>query len=192
MNYTYLPTSPYPLPSISSATITASLSGPVIILTVQPSSKKALNLLSNPRVSLLVHDWVSHRASFSSTTNPLSSHPNSDQPPVQQSSLAALLTNLNTASLSSISATLFGYAHLIPSGSEQEEFYRKIHTKNCAGAGESMCYIEDQDARIVVVRVSWARVADYKGLVKNWVASGEEDSWTKFDTQGQKELVTES
>ena len=165
MNYTFLPNTPYPVDPSSDA------SSPVIILTVQPSTRKTLNLRNNPRVSLLVHDWVSHRASISS---------NPDQPP--QSSLASLLTNLNSASLSSISATLFGYAHLIPTGSEAELYYRKIHTENCVdAAGESKCYLEGDDVRIVAVTISWTRVADHKGLVTDWVAPGQQAAWEEFE-----------
>lgn len=43
MNYTYLPSSPYS-------------TEPTIIMTSNPSSKKANNLVENPNVSLLVHD----------------------------------------------------------------------------------------------------------------------------------------
>jgi hypothetical protein len=163
MNYTFLPTTPYP---INGST------GPVIILTVQHSTKKINNLQANPRVSLLVHDWVSHRASLSGPTE--------ERP--QQSPLASLLTNLNSASLSSISATLFGRAHIVPQGSEEEQYYRKVHTENCVGSGESMCYLEGEDARIVVVTISWTRVADHKGLVKDWIAPGEEKAWEEFES----------
>ena len=43
MNYTYLPSSPF-----------SDL--PVIVMTTNPASKKMNNLISNPNVSLLVHD----------------------------------------------------------------------------------------------------------------------------------------
>ncbi|KAF8538016.1 hypothetical protein BDD12DRAFT_743028 [Trichophaea hybrida] len=162
MNYTYLSSNPFALPTPGR---------PVIILTVQPSTKKTINLLANPRVSLLVHDWVSHRASLSAEAPA--------QP--QQSSLASLLSNLNSAELSSISATLFGYAHLVESGTEEEKYYRKVHTENCTAAGESMCYLEGENSRIAVVTISWTRVADHKGLVKDWVAPGEEEAWREFE-----------
>lgn len=167
MNYTYLPTTPHPIPASSAAPGSA-----VIILTVQPSTKKTHNLLENPRVSLLVHDWASHRASYSSD------HP-SDHPP--QSALAALLSNLNSASLSSISATLFGHAHVLVPGTDEEQYYRKVHTENCVSAGESLCYLEGENSRIVVVTVSWTRVADHKGLVSDWVAPGEEEAFKVFE-----------
>ncbi|KAA8914676.1 hypothetical protein FN846DRAFT_896904 [Sphaerosporella brunnea] len=169
MNYTFLPSNPH---SINGAPP----GGPVIILTVQHSTKKINNLLANPRVSLLVHDWVSHRAPLGTSTTITTTE---DRP--RQSSLASLLTNLNSAELSSISATLFGHAHLIPQGSEYEQFYRQLHTESCVGSGESMCYLEGEDARIVVVTISWTRVADYKGLVKDWVKPGEEKAWEEFE-----------
>ena len=53
MNYTYLPSHPF-----SSDTLRP---GPVIIMTTNPASKKTLNLVQNPNVSLLAHDWVSSR-----------------------------------------------------------------------------------------------------------------------------------
>lgn len=159
MNYTYLAQSPF------------NASGrPVIVLAVQPSARKTANLLVNPRVSLLVHDWVSQRASFSV-----------EQP---AHSLATLLSNLNSAELSSISATLFGYAHLAAPGSAEEEYYRKVHTENCASAGESMCYLQGENTRIAVVTVSWTRVADHKGLITDWVAPGEEQAWKEFEEAG--------
>ncbi|KAH8149126.1 uncharacterized protein LAJ45_06665 [Morchella importuna] len=181
MNYTYLPTTPYRLPpnNIRSSTST---SGPVIVMTTHPGTKKTLNLTTNPRVSLLVHDWVSHRPSISST-NPFSTSPTltthafptaaAEQPP-QPSSLSAFLTNLNSAALSSISATLNGYAHLIPQGSEEEEYYRRVHMENNPQS-ENRCYLEGEEVRVVVVRIGWARVADYRGGVTDWRASDEEE-----------------
>ncbi|CAZ80611.1 unnamed protein product [Tuber melanosporum] len=170
MNYTYLPVSPYPLPatSISSPSPTP---GPIIIMTTQPSTKKTLNLTSNPRVSLLVHDWVSHRPSLSSA-NPFA--PSASPPHQTQSAspLSTFLTNLNSAALSSISATLNGYAHLIPHGTEDEEYYKRVHLENNPQS-ENKCYLEGEEVRVVVVRIGWARVADFRGGVTDWTAEGE-------------------
>ncbi|KAI9788177.1 MAG: hypothetical protein M1833_003115, partial [Piccolia ochrophora] len=110
MNYTYLPSSPH-------------TSHPTIIMTTNPSSKKTLNLIANPRVSLLVHDWVSHRppttsASTSSTTTTNQNPAPSTSP--TGSSLASLLLNLNSSALSSISATINGEARIVDRGTEEE------------------------------------------------------------------------
>ncbi|KAL2181106.1 uncharacterized protein P884DRAFT_289574 [Thermothelomyces heterothallicus CBS 202.75] len=121
MNYTYLPSSPYSR-------------SPVIIMTTNPASKKMNNLASNPNVSLLVHDWVSHRPTPTSQARRLSSEnavgtsrsPNREP----HSSLAALLFNLNTSAVSSISATINGSARLVERGSDEERYYRQVHLEN--------------------------------------------------------------
>ena len=133
MNYTYLPSSPYS-------------ASPVIVMTTNPSSKKMTNLASNPNVSLLVHDWVSHRPPTSHTRRlsgpgPGNGNGNSGRgsssspgpprmPAPPEGSLASLLLNLNTSAVSSISATINGAARLAARGSDEESFYRARHLEN--------------------------------------------------------------
>ncbi|KAL2016821.1 hypothetical protein VTK56DRAFT_2944 [Thermocarpiscus australiensis] len=120
MNYTYLPSSPYS-------------SAPVIVMTTNPASKKMNNLAANPNVSLLVHDWVSHRPTPTSQSRRLSSGTSSSRSPHRSeptSSLAALLFNLNTSAVSSISATINGAARLVARGSPEERYYRDVHLAN--------------------------------------------------------------
>lgn len=114
MNYTYLPNTPYS-------------SSPIIIMTTPSSSRKTDNLEANTRVSLLVHDWISHRPPT------LSQHgrsPSPSGPGPRSGSLAELLLGMNTASLSRISTTINGIAEIVPSGSEQENWYRAQHLAN--------------------------------------------------------------
>ena len=179
MNYTYLPSTPF-RPS------------PVIIMTTNPSSKKTLNLVNNPRVSLLVHDWVSHRPA---TRNPNPGREGSPPPEVTRSSLATLLMNMNTSALSSISATINGTAKLLDRGSEEETWYKtqhlenhdfgeqareeqrtfgqSVHAQGAEGDGGKSCFIEGQDVRVVLVDISDGRIADWKGGVKDWSLSQE-------------------
>ncbi|KAL9603574.1 MAG: hypothetical protein Q9219_001077 [cf. Caloplaca sp. 3 TL-2023] len=177
MNYTYLPSTPYD-PS------------PVIIMTTNPSSKKTLNLISNPRVSLLVHDWVSHRPP---TRNPDPTREGSPPPQATRSSLASLLLNINTSALSSISATINGLARMVEQGSEEEAWCKERHLENntfgrgeegedqrlfgdgrldsaapAEGDGGASCFIEGEEVRVVLVKVKEGRIADYKGGVKDW------------------------
>jgi hypothetical protein len=114
MNYTYLPSTPYS-------------STPIIIMTTPPTSRKTLNLESNPLVSLLVHDWVSHRPP---TLNQPGRSPSPARPAPRSGSLAELLLGMNTASLSRISTTINGVAETVPSGSEQESWYKAQHLAN--------------------------------------------------------------
>ncbi len=42
-------------------------------------------------------------------------------------------------------------------------------------AGNSSCYIEGEDVRVVTVRIQEGRIADWKGGVKDWVVVDEDD-----------------
>lgn len=169
MNYTYLPSTPYS-PS------------PVIVMTTNPSSKKTNNLVANPNVSLLVHDWVSHRPPTQAR------RPSGGSPgPEHRSSLAALLLNLNTSAMSSISATINGTAALVPAGSDEEKYYREEHLENNtfdsegptfqqqAQGGDGRedggrnCFVAGEEVRVIVVRIRDVRTSDWKGGVKDWV-----------------------
>ena len=174
MNYTYLPSTPFN-------------PDPVIIMTTNPSSKKTLNLIRNPRVSLLVHDWVSHRPP---TRIPDPTRESSPPPQATRSSLASLLLNINTSALSSISATINGTARMLDEGSEEEKWCKERHLENNTfgdqareeqgffGAtphapqdeedGGKGCFIEGEQVRVVIVGVHEGRIADWKGGVKDW------------------------
>ncbi|KAF2034418.1 hypothetical protein EK21DRAFT_56399 [Setomelanomma holmii] len=186
MNYTYLPSSPY-------------TKTPIIIMTTPPASRKTRNLESNPLVSLLVHDWISHRPP---TLNQPGRSPSPTRPAPRSGSLAELLLGMNTASLSRISTTINGTAELLESDSDEESWYKAQHLANntfgshaenndgsypvvgvwgnsaCTpgsatdndgeGDGGTKCYVEDDDVRVVVVRVSGGRTADWKGQTRDW------------------------
>lgn len=173
MNYTYLPSTPFN-------------PNPVIIMTTNPTSKKTINLINNPRVSLLVHDWVSHRPP---TRTPDPTREGSPPPQATRSSLASLLLNMNTSALSSISATINGEAVMVGAGSEEEKWCKERHLENntfgdqameerglfgtspqapTEGDGGTNCYIEGAEVRVVLVHVKEGRIADWKGGVKDW------------------------
>jgi len=163
MNYTYIE----PSLVFSDSNTPVDSSGPgVIIMLLSPTTRKTTNLISNPRVSLLVHDWVSHRpsTSFTDPTNATPSSPGGQQP----SSLAELLLNLNSSSISTHSHTIRGYARIIEANSEEEKYYKQKHVEGNRGE-ENSCYIEgDEDSRVVVVDVEGGRVADWHGGVNDW------------------------
>ncbi|KAI1506058.1 hypothetical protein F5X99DRAFT_178683 [Biscogniauxia marginata] len=171
MNYTYLPSSTYS-------------SAPVIVMTTNPASKKTNNLLVNPNVSLLVHDWVSHRPPTQGR------RPSGGSPgPEHRSSLASLLINLNTSAVSSISATINGTAELVAQGSEEERFYRDQHLENNtfdsegplfsqqqqqqqqqpAEDGGRECFVVGEEVRVILVHIKDIRTSDWKGGVRDWV-----------------------
>ncbi|GAB1311588.1 hypothetical protein MFIFM68171_01798 [Madurella fahalii] len=192
MNYTYLPSSPYS-------------SSPVVVMTTNPASKKMTNLVANPHVSLLVHDWVSHRPTPTAQARRLSGSgsgsgsPERPQhlPPQHHSSLAALLFNLNTSAVSSISATINGFARLVEAGSAEEKYYRDVHLENNTfdnsvdilgfgqpdNAGENgdrdgrraSRFAAGDEVRVIVVGIKDVRIADWKGAVRDWVIASPQD-----------------
>jgi hypothetical protein len=168
MNYTFLPS--------------YRDQGPVIIMTTNVQSLKTQNLVNNSKVSLLVHDWVSHRPPTASDV----SGQRSGSPPAAatRSSLATLLLNMNTSALSSISTTIAGEARFLEEGTEEEKWCKETHLANNTfgdqareevglfGApqeGQSSCYMSGDDVRVVIVPVREGRIADWKGGVKDWV-----------------------
>lgn len=103
--------------------------------------------------------------------------------PETRSSLAALLLNLNTSAVSSISATIGGAARIAPIGSDEEEFYVAQHLENNTfeeeGAplfqpvsrGESDPsghFVAGEEVRVIVVDIRNVRISDWKGTVRDW------------------------
>ncbi|KAI7682293.1 hypothetical protein D0864_06192 [Hortaea werneckii] len=213
MNYTYLPTHPF-----TSHPTQLPLAGPLIIMTSNPASKKTLNLLQNHNVSLLVHDWVSSRPPH--LTGERERSPTGGAGGGRASSLANMLMQMNSAAVSSISATMNGEAVVLEAGTEEEKWCREQHLLNNtfeagggggggggevsgsvgtgmgngtdgpqaggqgsvlstspssqqprSGDGGRSSYIEDQDVRVVVVRIRDGRISDWKGGVKDFVLS---------------------
>ncbi|KAJ4298785.1 hypothetical protein N0V88_003818 [Collariella sp. IMI 366227] len=186
MNFSYLESSPYSR-------------SPVIIMTTNPASKKMNNLVSNPNVSLLGSPTAQPHPRRLSADGAASRSPNREP----HSSLAALLFNLNTSAMSSISATINGSARLVEGGSEEEAYYRKVHLENNTfdaavetgqtGAGGAAAadwaensagsrFAAGEEVRVIVVGVRDVRIADWKGNVRDWVieaALGEDEDRAK-------------
>lgn len=168
-------------------------------MTTNPSSKKTINLIKNPHVSILVHDWVSHRPP--TRAPPDLTREGSPPPQATRSSLASFLLNINTSSLSSISATINGEARVVEHGSDEEIWCKEKHLENhnfttdqardqqqggglgyggermTEGDGGTSGFIQGEEVRVVVVEVKQGRIADWKGGVKDWslVSSAEEE-----------------
>lgn len=130
---------------------------------------------------------------------------------------------MNSAAVSSISATINGEARVLDPGTEEEKWCKEQHLLNNtfsnqddlvssaparrgsrplegqiralsemgvpgnvdgrfgaapsdgrAGDGGRGSYIEDEEARVVVVRIKDGRISDWKGGVKDWVIRDEE------------------
>ncbi|KAK5956053.1 hypothetical protein OHC33_002626 [Knufia fluminis] len=201
MNYTFLP----------SYSWSNSTPGPVILMTTNTQSLKTQNLRHNPKVSLLVHDWSSHRPP-TATTSTSTGENRSGSPPAaaRGSSLASLLLNLNTSALSSISTTISGEARFLDSGSDEEKWCKEAHLANntfegqlsteagyFGGAvqpmsenvnGDAGGYIEGNDVRVVLVPVRTGRISDFKGGVRDWqIVDGDGAGGNVDDSRGRTE-----
>ena len=145
--------------------------------------------MSNPSVSLLVHDWVSHRPATTnaSGTGQEEGREGSPPPRAQGSSLASLLLGLNTAALGRISVTINGTARVLEHSGEEEKWCREKHVENHqfgdgtsgGGIGEgedggTECFVEGEDVKVVVVRITDGRIADWKGGLRDFVVGDDE------------------
>lgn len=175
MSYTYIPpTSIFEQPQEASSN---NGGGPgKIIMLFSSTTRKHSNISSNPHVSLLVHDWSSHRPSQSTASvAPADGGFVTGSPPRSPSTstggasgLALLLQNLNSSSLSTHSHTIRGYAKILEDGSEEERYYRQKHVEGNQGE-DLRCFIEgDEGSRVVVVDVEGGRSSDWKGGVTDW------------------------
>ncbi|KAK9379597.1 uncharacterized protein V2V93DRAFT_373139 [Kockiozyma suomiensis] len=150
MNYTYLPEGSA-LPYESDA---------VIIVTTERHTKKFFNITANPRVSILVHDWVSKQTS----TTPSSAGPNG---------LTQFLLSMNQAELSSISATLNGIARIVTDPTEEKFFKDRLLASN---PSDARTFIDAEDVALIAIKVSSARVVDNDNNVVKWKDAGAEST----------------
>jgi hypothetical protein len=104
--------------------------------------------------------------------------------------------------------TINGTAALIPAGSEAESWLKARHVENntfgpantqqedplsffssspssrdvtsmVEGDGGKKCYVEDDELRVVVVKIRDGRIADWKGGFRDWVVDGNTDTVTE-------------
>lgn len=97
---------------------------------------------------------------------------------------------MNASEMGSISTTINGVASVLPQGSEEEKWCKARHLENntfdepsqapsqllstspssrAQGDGGLGSFIEDEEVRVVVVKINDGRIADWKGSVKDWV-----------------------
>jgi len=144
----------------------------IVSLLIYPTPKKSTKTNHHP-------PGVSHRPSTTSQRRLSGGSPG----PETRSSLAALLFNLNSSAVSSISATINGSARLVERGSDEEKYYREKHLENHTfeteaavgpvalqeGDGGRECFVAGEEVRVLVVGIRDVRIADWRGAVRDWV-----------------------
>jgi pyridoxamine 5'-phosphate oxidase-like protein len=173
MQFTYLPSSPY-------------TRSPVVVMFTDPASKKAHNLMANPKVSLLIHDMVPQRHASG-----------------EGGSLSAYIRNITTMAAliphsgETTSATINGSARVVEAGSEEEGFFREKHLRKLTpglltaptlqsvrgGNGVADERAEGfiwsgKDIRVVVVEIRDVRMSDPSGNATVYVIEPERNGQT--------------
>lgn len=128
-----------------------------IVLLTPTCTTKYKNMVANPNVSLLVHDWVSS-----------SSAPGEEQGK-RRNSLFELLANINKAEISSVSVMLDGEAHELKKGSEEYDFYKSVHL-NSGFINETQAenYIAKDDNALILVTIRSCQVTDADNNVQTY------------------------
>lgn len=148
MNYIYVPVG-------EGARHTSKAGEDCVVMTCSRRTKKFFNIMANPKVSLLVHDWSTRQQATNATD------------------LTALLSSLNAASLSKHSITLNGSAEILTDEAEQ---YFKQKMLDSTSGDEARCYIEDPDSAVIAVHFGSARISDKANNVEKWKSEGSEST----------------
>ena len=129
-----------------------------VIFATSKSTQKYKNIIANPSVSLLIHDWVTaKKLSLRKTSVSNTPVPDSNDSEEQPSRLLNLLQELNQSELSQMSATLSGTATVIDPSSEESDYYEKqLLTVN----PDANCYIKGDDNVIIKVKILDAKISD--------------------------------
>lgn len=124
-----------------------------IIMSTPKDTTKYKNLAANPRVSLLVHDWIT------------SSHSDSEH----RNSLYAQLQNLNKAETSSMSAMLDGQAATVEPGNDKYGGYRELLLQSgFCDEKQAHNYLDCDGTALVVITVTECKVTDVNDLVQSY------------------------
>lgn len=127
-----------------------------VIFATSRKTQKYKNIVTNPNVSLLIHDWVTAKK-LSLRKNSSSESSLAKTPEEHPSRLLNLLQELNQAELSQMSATLCGIATVIEPTSEESKHYQQ---QLLANNPDASCYITGADIVIIKVEILNAKISD--------------------------------
>lgn len=123
-----------------------------IIISTPTCTTKYQNIVSNPNVSLLVHDWVA--------SNPAAPE---EQIAGRRNSLFEFLANINKAEISSVSVMLDGQAEVVDAEKDAEKykFWKSLHLNNgFIDEVQAQNYIAKDDNALVLITIKSCKVTD--------------------------------
>lgn len=120
-----------------------------IVISTPTCTTKYKNIVSNPHVSLLVHDWVA--------SNPTTGEDSGKR----RNSLFELLTNINKSEISSVSVMLDGDAEVVDKNDDKYEFLKSLHLNNSfIDDVQAQNYITKDDNALVLITINSCKVTD--------------------------------
>lgn len=138
-----------------------------IIITTPRNTTKFENIIANPNVSLLVHDWISAKATTSQPEE--SRQDTASTSSGRRNSLYELLTNLNKTEISSVSVMISGKAEILDPSSEKFDFYKSLHSNNSLiDQNQAKNYIECADNALIVIRIEGCKVTDTDNNIQEY------------------------
>ncbi|GMM36940.1 pyridoxal 5'-phosphate synthase [Saccharomycopsis crataegensis] len=129
-----------------------------IIFSVNKSATNFENIKINPKVSILIHDWVTAKSTLSETETPRGTSSTTDISP-----LLKLLQNMNQSELSTISVTLNGEAILVEDNADAENYYKELLLKSYP---DSKIFIEGDNNVIIMIEVRNVKIVDTQNNVQ--------------------------
>ncbi|KAK6197427.1 uncharacterized protein RJT21DRAFT_123246 [Scheffersomyces amazonensis] len=131
-----------------------------IIISTPKDTTKYNNILQNPNVSILIHDWISVK-NGSTEAESVSTK--------RRNSLYELLANLNKNEISRVSVMLDGKANVIDETNESYDFYKSLHLNNSKiDEIQSKNYIESNDNAIILITIKACKVTDTENNIAEY------------------------
>lgn len=128
-----------------------------IIISTPKDTTKYKNIIANPNVSLLVHDWVA------SAPTP------GEEQGRRRNSLFELLASINKAEISSVSVMLNGEAAEVPKDGSDYEFLKSLHLNNgFIDEVQAQNYITKDDNALVIITIKSCKVTDANDNVQEY------------------------
>lgn len=147
-SFLHLGTCSHDIPHVSLMNYTFIEPQHLILVATSKDTEKYKNLVSNPRCSILVHDWVTNETA------------NSD-------SILEMLKRMNKAEVSELSCTLSGhvYKFLDKKDGKEFEYYKKKHLERNPKVN---VFMEGDDYALVLIQIDGSKVVDTSNHVSQY------------------------
>lgn len=129
----------------------------LIIISTPKGTTKYKNMIGNPQVSLLIHDWISAKTTDESGS------------PKRRNSLYELLMDLNKSETSRVSVMLTGKAELLTPDSPRYGFFRSMHLNNCfIDQTQAKNYIESDKNALFIIHILHCKITDTEDNIEEY------------------------